>query len=635
MCGISGMLSSRAEDNPIAVVDRINRDQRMRGPDAAVSELIQSDRYRLALGHTRLSIIDLSSHANQPMTAGDGRFTIVFNGEIYNYVELRRELEDAGHRFATQSDTEVLIAAFKAWGLDCLDRLCGMFAFALFDRDTAKLTLVRDRFGVKPLYWHSDDRRLVFASTPGEIARTFGLGPDLDYLAKGIRLKYYEDDGAVSPFAGLRALEPGCCLVVDLRAPAVEASPRRYYDLDSGVAGKIDALSSISHGDALELLDDKLWEATRIRLRSDVPLGLSVSGGVDSALISSLMKRGVGRLTGYSFAHPDAMDSEGPLVSKLAEMVGFEPRYVWPEGEDYIVSLFERTLLAQGAPFPHPSMMAQFAVFEAAKADGTTVMLGGQGGDEGFMGYRKFFMFYVSEALRRRSPGSLLHAVSAVAPAVPAIMKRLTVFWGERHRYFKASDEIETILRLPETKGVATPGLGTGSSVRDRQVLDVTRFSLPTLLRYEDRNSMGNSIESRLPFMDHRVLEYGIALPIVHKLGNGFGKSILRDYGAGKIPDSIRLNRDKRGFDVRARVWMDSGLGDHIRSRLRDAKDVTQDFVDPATGIDDAFSNEALASNVRRFTEATTLIWLGDRALRSSGHAGPSDSEAPNIAMAS
>lgn len=614
MCGISGALTTDPQADVAGLVEAIVVDQRPRGPDAQGVESYDAPEFRLALGHNRLSIIDLGAHANQPMQSADGALELVFNGEIYNYIELRAELAAAGHIFSTQSDSEVLLVAYAHWGVDALSRFIGMFAFAIYDRRDHSLFLARDRFGVKPLYYRATGRDLAFASTPRVMARHFGLKPDLGYAARGIALKYYEDDSDAAPYEGLHALPPGHVLRVRVEKGAVMAERQRYYDLGEAAAARRETLAGLSPAALDEELNALLASACALRLRADVRVGLSVSGGVDSAMVAAIVAETGKPLTGLSFAHPDAPDSEGPLVALLAQKTGMEPHWVWP-GPEALTELFWKTLHAQDAPFPHVSIMAQHAVFQAARAAGLTVMLGGQGGDEAFMGYRKFFLFRLQSILRARTFGALPGFAAATLPLLPSVLRRAGVFWSERKRYGGTTEGMGTSLRLPAPKNAASPALLAGQSLEARQALDVTRFSLPTLLRYEDRNSMGNSIESRLPFMDQRVIEFGLALPPEQKLRGGFGKHILRRIGKDRIPEEIRVNRDKRGFDVRQGEWMRGGLGAELRRALQDRAAVAREFLPPGEGVDEAFSDAKLAGDPQAFKQAVTLIWLADAGL--------------------
>jgi len=607
MCGIAGAFSNSQPTFTLAqLVGEIVASQLARGPDhQAVVELPQPTG-QLVLGHNRLSIIDLSEQSNQPLWDHSGRYCIVFNGEIYNYLELRQELQALGHCFRTQGDTEVILEAFKAWGQAAWERFIGMFAFALLDTQTQQLWLVRDRFGVKPLFYRAEENLLAFASSTEALARYFGLSPNLEYVSRGLFYYVYEDDSDISPYSGLRALPAGHHACVQLRQPRVEPQP--YYDLKSRVEQKIQALEGLSQRALLDELEATLHSAVQLRLRSDVPLAISLSGGLDSSLVAALAARQHEQVVGFCYGHPQAPRSEGPLAQELAQKAGIQVRFVWPElSKERLTQAFEKTLAAQDAPFPTLSILAQNFVYEAARAEGYKVLLGGQGGDEGFMGYRKFFLFQLRYLLAQKRYAELAGFALGLAQLLRAEMYKLGLFWQNRPRYFGRLPQSN--LRLPPVQ------LALGASHQApwlRQMLDVTRYSLPTLLRYEDRNSMGHSIESRLPFLDYRVLELGLALPVHLKLRHGYGKWALRQVAHGKIPESIRTARYKRGFDV-TQSWLAAGLGSHLQEQIQAAAPLLRGILAPGLNPSQTYTPTQLQQHPRRLAEAISLVWLARR----------------------
>ena len=615
MCGISGCVIPGRHDKPPQLLKEMVESQALRGPDATGYEARILGANTLWLAHNRLSIIDLSYDANQPMLSADGRYAIIFNGAIYNYVELRGELEAEGHAFRTSCDTEVLMVAMATWGPDALSRFHGMFAFAFHDREKDCLILARDRFGVKPLYYARHDDEFWFASTPHVLGEAFYAVPNAEYVSRGIKLKYFEDETRISPFSGIEALPPSHFLTFDVAKGELDI--RRYYDLTEKTTPLVSELRNLNLQAAADLVFERLNRATEIRLRADVPIGISLSSGVDSTTISALCAH-LGNLPhGYSFGDPSDENSEAPLTKRFAEWLGQDITFVPQVRGGEAVKLFWRTFRAQSAPFPHTSQMAQYAVFEAARTDGIKVMLGGQGGDEGFMGYRKFFLYQARNAMRTRSVSGLAATASNVFQVLPAIASRANLFWRERGRYSSASTEgLGSGLNLPLLVSSPSPGTGLGGDPRDRQVLDITRYSLPSLLRYEDRNSMGNSIESRLPMLDHAVMELGVALPLHTKLGRGFGKYALRKAMHGKVPDWILFNRDKRGFDTRHEDWIVDGIGRAIRQSLAIHAAEAARYL-PGKQLDIYFSDAEMAVNASRFAEATSLLWLLDPTLES------------------
>jgi asparagine synthase (glutamine-hydrolysing) len=346
------------------------------------------------------------------------QWCLVYNGEIYNYIEIRRDLEARGHRFRTKGDAEVLLEAFRAWGPAAVERFNGMFAFAIWNQETSELWLFRDRFGVKPLFYHCDGQRLLFASTCRAMARHLKLDANLEYVSRGLSYWVYEDDSEISPYSGIQSLPPGRSLHVRMRDGRIATRIHRYYDLASRVPSLAGTLADEPIDRLLDRLRDLLASAVELRLRADVPVAISLSGGLDSSTISALLAERHAKPIGFTYGHPAVRKSEGPLVDALCRQAGIGPVYVWPDGET-VVRAFWDTLEAQDAPFPGLSIVAQNLVYQAAKARGIRVLVGGQGGDEAFMGYRKFQLFRLWRLLRARD---LFQALAFSLSLLPALI---------------------------------------------------------------------------------------------------------------------------------------------------------------------------------------------------------------------
>jgi len=604
-------------DDPAAgrFVDRAVGLQLARGPDHQATVGVDLAAWSVALGHNRLCIIDLAPSGHQPMWGGDRRTVITYNGEIYNYLELRAELESHGYRFQSRSDTEVLLAAWDHWGAEALHRLNGMFALALLDPTRGELVLARDRFGVKPLYYSARPGGLRFASTLAPLLEDAGE-PDLGYLRQGLALGVYEDASARTPYTGIQAVPPGHLVRFRLDEPRLRPDVSAWYDLAGAAASRAEALASVSAATAAEQVRELLTSAVALRLRSDVPVGVSLSGGVDSAAVAMLAAAQKGGVRGLTFGHPQALATEGPQVAALTAGSGVQPDFIWPAPER-MAELFWGCLRAQQAPFASGSVVAQYAVFERARALGLTVMLGGQGGDEGFMGYRKYHLFRLQAALAARRPLPLLRAAAGLTRTLWGERAQTGVYWS-RGRQYATGVAPESVLRLGEGP-LPNLGLPPAGGSRARQVLDITQFSLPTLLRYEDRNSMGHSIESRLPFMDFRILELGVALPEALKLRDGYGKWVLRKALDGVVPPAVTWSRAKRGFDVGTAPWMTGGLGPAIREALEQTVPRLGDLVMPGVRVAAYFADTRLATDRAVLADAVALLWLGGWATPREG----------------
>ena len=470
MCGIAGVFTTDAPSLYERQVDRIVDDQHARGPDFRKVTTISGPSAGVVLGHNRLSIIDLSPAGNQPLWDRDGQLCVVFNGEIYNYVELRAELQMLGHRFVSTSDTEVILESFKRWGTDAICRFNGMFAFALYDARDENLYLVRDRFGVKPLYYVTRDSTVHFASTARTMAQQLGLAEDLEYLSCGVRYGLWEHDEA-APYVGMKALRPGYFLRIEATGRAeLSYSMRPYYDFMERTAALADSLKGLPVRSAAAQLGDLLEDAVRLRLRADVPVAISLSGGLDSSTVAALAaEHHSDHLQGFTFGDPACEGSEGPLVCEFSRMTGIDVTYVWP-GIDDIVHSFDETVAAQVGPFISGSMMAQYLVFQAARKAGFKVLLGGQGGDEAFMGYHKFQVFHLRRLLAQKKYPEVLSFLLSLVPTVIAERSIWAETWSNRQRYLRRSG-LGTTLQLPD--GTLEIGYDPRRPLYERQLADI------------------------------------------------------------------------------------------------------------------------------------------------------------------
>jgi len=605
MCGISGIFSNVITEQHQVLIDSILKSQFSRGPDAQAKLTMQANHSQAILGHNRLSIIDLSEQANQPMWDTTHRYCISYNGEIYNYIELREELVRLGYQFNTHSDTEVILNAFAYWGISALDRFMGPFAFALVDSQTDHIWLCRDRFGVRPLFYVILNNILYFASTTKELAKYFNVKPNLSYVAQGLKYLVYEDGSDNSAYEKIISLLPGSYLQAQLNiAGTLSFKMSKYYDLEINVANQAHILPMNNTNYMLELIAHTLENAVSIRLRTDVPLALSLSSGLDSSSIASLVSQTHANPIGFSFGHPNYANTEGPLIEKCAKFLNINMQYVWPTADEMIEGLY-KTIEIQDAPFSSLSIVAQYLLYKKVNSCGIKVLLGGQGGDESFMGYKKFLLFWVQHLVKQKKYIAVAKNVFQLLPMLFAELSSIGIYWRHRHRYLNHKQHGST-LTLSESTSLNL----TSNNLLKRQMQDVTQFSLPTLLRYEDRNAMANSVESRLPFLDHRLVELGLALPEAFKLQKGYGKWPIREIMRDKIPNQIRLARYKRGFDISIHSLLKAGLGQSIRSTLNSNKQCINEFLKHSIKIESAFSDKQLLQRQHAMAEAITLLWL-------------------------
>lgn len=603
MCGIAGVLNVHDAVASDSLMEEILHHQRFRGPDCTARKSFHLGSGQLLLGHNRLSIIDLSDAANQPFTDETGQYSVVFNGEIYNYLELRKKLIDVGERFATESDTEVLLKALKVWGMSAMEQFNGMFAFAFLNRREQKLFLVRDRFGVKPLYYTVTPQSFLFASTCTVLGKFVGKGPDLRYIARGLSKWFFESDDDISPFVGVNALPPAHYAEVSIVNNEITSRIQKYYDLTEKVREKKEAISGKTHNQLIEQLRTIFRESIRLRLRSDVPVGVSLSGGIDSSTVAAFASAEVSGLTGINYGDPANPLTEGPLVAKLAREFNMNPEFVWSSEEELRTAFWE-TLDAQESPIYGLSYIAEYMIYKRAHERGIKVMLGGQGGDESFMGYRKYLFYYLQSLLKKRKFAKALQVSGWIAGNAWHQKSHLKDYSLAIKRYLR-DDGIQSNLVLPETNFSLNLG---NSELWQRQITDLMITSLPTQLKSEDRNSMRNSVETRLPFLDYNVVELGMALPPELKINKGYSKWAVRAIAAPRVPKEVRLARFKRSFDIRQEVVSEKMM-DEIRQRLNDNYEKIA-FVMPDRKKLELYSEKTVNSNQLRFQELMVLLWL-------------------------
>ncbi len=608
MCGIGGAIGRPDDASTTGFAAACLDSHARRGPDYQEMRVLACADWQIQLAHNRLTILDLSPGGNQPMARSRGALWITYNGEIYNHRELRAELARLGHAFASTSDTEVLLAAYLEWGIDCLPRLNGMFAFGLADLARRRLVLVRDRFGVKPLHYHLAPARLLFASTARPLTRVVGQEPDAGYLSRSARYGLFDDASPRTQFRHISALRPGHALIVPLDAANLQGNEVRYYSLEDRVRALVPVLADLGASAALRECRNRLADAVTLRLAADVPVAVSLSGGLDSATLSALAAERHSDLVGFTFGDPASPETEGPMAARVASRLGMRIEYVLPPATA-MVQLFWECLDAQDAPFLGGSAVAQYALYRAVRAAGVKVLLGGQGGDEAFMGYRKYLAWRLLAALRARRPVEAVRSASGVALALWAQREQWGAYRqaGRRHLGGGARDSLLVIPEEPSFPFPALPRLG----LQGRQIADVTTGGLPTLLRYEDRNSMENSVESRLPFLDYRLLEWAIALPTGLKLRNGYGKWLLRQVAPDRLPSELVMARAKRGFDVASAEWISLGLGAQIRAEVHGSWRHAAEYFVPGTNPEQQFSDAALVQLPRRFADAVAALWIG------------------------
>jgi asparagine synthase (glutamine-hydrolysing) len=597
MCGIAGfwLFKDSSLDSPEKTLSGMTERLSHRGPDDSGLMMINtasgrsadlsrshesgSARGDLFMGHRRLSIIDLSRAGHQPMQNASGDAWIVYNGEIYNYIELRDELMRLGHRFSTNTDTEVILSAYQQWGVACLNRFNGMFAFALWDQSKGRLFCSRDRFGVKPFYYYHDERMFAFAS---EI-KALLLHPQVpmspndsavyDYLIPGL-----VDHSEETFFKRIRQISPAHYLLLEGTGAL---SHSRWWDVVpnpdfTADSDRVDAL----HRDFHALLQDSV----SLRLRSDVPVGTCLSGGLDSSSIVCLVNQFI-RSQGcsatavgekqktFSACFADLRFDERKFITPVIEHTGATNFQVFPGPQQFGDEMFD-FVRQMDEPVLSTSPYSQWNVMRKVKESGVKVILDGQGSDELMAGYPAYYPIFIATLLKKGLLAEAWQAAwsfnkiggrgksikeLALKTGYGLLSAKLTTVFSGLHALWGRSPIVasQTLALLdPAFRKQHRSRLNKWINVRNdhfkhlskRLYDDVFRFCLPSLLRYEDRNSMAFSVEARVPFLDYRLVELIFSMPMCMKINLGWSKWPLRLAMQNILPEVIRCRKDKMGF---------------------------------------------------------------------------------------
>jgi asparagine synthase (glutamine-hydrolysing) len=580
MCGIAGIFDVR-QQRPVdeGLLQRMNQAQFHRGPDDGGLHTEPG----VGLAHRRLSIIDLSN-GHQPLFNEDHSVVVVFNGEIYNFRELTNELLEAGHRFRTHCDTEVIVHAWEEWGEDCVRRFRGMFAFAIWDRNRRRLFLARDRLGIKPLYYTQlADGRFLFGSELKALLECHDLPRDIDpravedYFSHG----YVPDPRTI--FRGVHKLEPGYTLTV-VRGQE-ELRPRQYWDVPFVSNGLH------TEADACEGLIEKLREAVRIRLVAEVPLGAFLSGGVDSSAVVAMMAGLSGKpVSTCSISFGDPEFNESRYAAQVAEQFGTDHRVEEVDPDDY--GLIDSLAGLYDEPYADSSAIPTYRVCQLARQR-VTVALSGDGGDENLAGYRRYRWHMYEERMRRLVPGGLrkplFSALGGLYPKIdwaPRIFRAKSTFQAlardSIEGYFHNFSILPDLLRSQLYSDTFRRQLDGyhGIEVFNRylekapehplsmvQYLDMKTYLAGDILTKVDRASMAHALEVRVPILDHEFVEWVSGLPPHMKLAGGEGKRIFKRALEPHLSRDI-LYRRKMGFAVPLASWFRGALRERIREAL-------------------------------------------------------------------
>ncbi len=562
MCGIFGAVDLKNffapadADQFIGLTDLVA----YRGPDSSGYKRLQvkpttssrSNLWDVFLGHRRLSIIDLSETGAQPMTDGIGRW-LVFNGEIFNFIELRRELEGLGHHFRSSTDSEVILHIYARYGVEGFSRLNGMWAFALVDVPAHRLILSRDRFSMKPLYYAQSGSRIYFAS---EIKQLLPILPSIRLsrpTMTAFLAQHLLDHTPQTFFEGVQRVAAKSSLIISLDDGSMRS--HHYWNYELETVG--------SYEDCAERFRFLFEDSVRIRLRSDVKTGCLLSGGLDSSAIAVMCQQlGASNTETFSVISDDKRFSEEEFIDKVSAYTGVSNHKLAFSCPNLLAAL-SVVLAHNDEPVVSFSVAAQYNLFRLIKQQtDVTVLLSGQGADEILLGYSKFFFFYLKALLGQ---GRVLRAVKELIASLVQ---------GTILHQFRISEARRYVPWLNATPYGGALNLGPGDlpvpiwqtrDLRQRQISDIDFYSVPALTHYEDRNSMAHSLEVRNPFLDHRLVNFVISLPEAFKIRNGWTKYILRE-SIHELPHAVRWRKDKKGFVTAEEKWIRNDLRELVRS---------------------------------------------------------------------
>ena len=573
MCGIAGIISSNTSLVTREQLKKMTDALAHRGPDGQAQWINQWG--NVGLGHTRLSIIDLTTAAAQPMHYLE-RYSIVYNGEIYNYIELKEVLIKKGYQFLSNSDTEVILAAYDFWRDDCIEHFDGMFAFAIFDVKEQTVFAARDRFGEKPFYYIAEDDFFSFAS---EMKAFWAIGIEkktdekmlLNYLALGYVQNANNKEQTF--FKNIYSLPPGSFLQLNIKT--LQYQTYTYWDIDK------DSILKISSNEAIEKYRELFTLSVNRRLRSDVPVGTSLSGGLDSSSILATIKYKGGLFNTFSAVFPGFEKDESRHIHAVTEYLSntitpkrqIQENFVEPSALGLIRD-FENLCYHQEEPFPSGSIYAQYKVFELAKKYGVKVLLDGQGADETQAGYTKYIHWYLQQmagksrfiALQREKKKLLKNKIPfnwGIANYLAAYLPSHAAIQLEQNEYQKTvqqpdiNKDFVAALQGREWEGIRKPII---TKLNDILYFNTHTLGLEELLRFADRNSMAHGREVRLPFLSHELVQFVFSLPASFKIHDGWTKWILRKTMDKKLPDEIVWRKDKVGFEPPQQQWMQNGI---------------------------------------------------------------------------
>ncbi|HBP86346.1 MAG TPA: asparagine synthase (glutamine-hydrolyzing) [Nitrospirales bacterium] len=577
MCGVAAILKLRAVNCSTEILNAMRDEVSYRGPDDRGSKFYRrfgpiysewegdqgESAWEIGLGHRRLSIFDLSTAGHQPMVYGK-RFWIVYNGEVFNFIEIRAELKRLGHNFQSSTDTEVILAAYSEWGTDCFAYFRGMWGLLIFDSHRNEVILCRDRLGIKPLYLWEGSGLIAIASEIKQFLRIPGFNPKIDPMASTLYLQTGYEDSNRSFFCDVRPVPGGTWIRIALDGLKI-SSPESYWNPE-----RVQVVVKSSN-EAAELFSDKLKESVRIHLRSDVPVGCALSGGLDSSsiavLVSAINNSHEVPLHTFTATFPEHKFDERQYVDAVLTNIHALPHFSTPDPREFLEDL-DRFIWIHDEPVGNLSMYSGYCIARLTHEAGVPVTLNGQGGDEIFSGYWQTYFLHLRDLWRQ---GRLLDLASHFLGAClgkgnPNLMKQIPVMF---RRYCSQNKKT---LHLRNSLSELTPQHLQDIMVMDahtRRVHEIRNMFLPRLLKWDDRNSMAFSVEGRYPFLDHQLIELCLSFEPSTLYSCGWTKQPLRLGLDKELPKKIRHRRDKIGFAAPQDDWLCGPLREEMEKLFK------------------------------------------------------------------
>ena len=551
MCGISGIINLLNQPVELSLIEKMTDIINHRGPNGSGYYFGKN----IAFGHRRLSIIDLSDAGNQPMFYKE-KYVIIFNGEIYNYLEIKEELKAHGYLFSTDNDTEVILASYDKWGKECVQKFNGMWSLAIHDKQKNIIFCSRDRFGVKPFYYTQNESHFIFGS---EIKQLL-LFASRNLVDKKVLLNYLvlglEEYSENTFFSTIKKLLPAHNLIYDLKNNSFEIQKYYTIQIDSSI-------ENMNESASIDLYKSELERSIKYRLRSDVKVGTCLSGGLDSSSVASVASDLYTKLSGEKFAaitakSVDQKNDESSFAKMVVDKLDLDWHTVEPSTKNFH-EVLDEVIKTQEEPFGSPSIIMQYFVMEKAKQINSTVLLDGQGGDETLLGYERYYPAYLLSLPWKKRITEFLNSSKNSKLSKKELLLYIFYFLSPKIRITRQLKRYsfvkQTYLDLI-SKDIVTELSKAYSNIKDLQLLEITKTQLPHLLKYEDKNSMRHSIETRLPFLDYKLVELSLAINNNFKITGGWTKYILRKATEDKLPPEISWRKNKFGFEAPSSIWL-------------------------------------------------------------------------------